>query len=94
VLSQTSKLKFTTTRGSGLRSTREASPVPSSADGTPGAGLSSTGEKKAPVWNKGMPVKKSAKDYTDEELKAMHGISLVSRTVTDSSQNRWDDVCV
>ncbi|ORY81344.1 hypothetical protein BCR37DRAFT_387641 [Protomyces lactucae-debilis] len=89
---QSSKLKFTTSRGSALRTTREASPVPSSADGFNGSGTGGVaGDKKAPVWNKGMPAKKSAKDYTDEELKAMHGISLVSRTVTDTNHNRWDD---
>lgn len=52
-------------------------------------------EKKAPVWNKGPAPVKSAKDYTDEELKAMHGISLVARNSNSAGaqkEGRWDDV--
>ncbi|CCG82033.1 protein of unknown function [Taphrina deformans PYCC 5710] len=41
-----------------------------------------------------MAPAKSAKDYTDDELKAMHGISLVSRNSNSAGlpkEGRWDD---
>ncbi|BFZ56571.1 hypothetical protein PYCC9005_003618 [Savitreella phatthalungensis] len=60
---------------------------------TPGPAGARDAEKK-PVWNTaGVPGGKSAKNYTDEELKAKHGISLVSRKSDrdTSKENRWDD---
>ena len=105
---QSSKLKLTTSRqSSSLRLNREQQNAsPSATTTTPEA--ASTGptaptnhapkdpvpDKKLPVWNKGVPVLKPTKSYTDEELKAMHGISLVSRNSMpgEKKENRWDDV--
>lgn len=94
--SSASKLKLTTSRqSSSLRLTRDSNASPGLSD----AGAASTRdvpvEKKAPVWNKGPAPVKSAKDYTDEELKAMHGISLVARNSNSAGaqkEGRWDDV--
>lgn len=94
---QTSKLKLTTTRQtSSLRLNRDQTSSPGLNDTNQGNGRDGAAEKKAPVWNKGLPASKSAKNYTDEELKAMHGISLVSRKSNSGAatkEGRWDDVC-
>lgn len=92
-----SKLKLTTSRhSSALKLTRENSSSQGANDSSHTSTKDVTFDKKAPVWNKGMPARKSAKDYTDEELKAMHGISLVARNSTSTGapkEGRWDDVC-
>lgn len=104
---QSSKLKLTTTRqSSALRLNREQNASPSATTNTPEPGTAGSSnstnvavkdvapEKKLPVWSKAVPVLKPTKSYTDEELKAMHGISLVSRNSApgEKRENRWDDV--
>lgn len=93
---QPSKLKLTTSRQStSLRLNRDQASSPGSNDQNQAPSSLSTAEKKAPVWNKGVAPAKSSKEYTDEELKAMHGISLVSRksnASTGPKEGRWDDV--
>lgn len=95
---QNSKLKLTTLRqSSSLRITRDQASSPSVNDQSPGIPSTSFAERKAPVWNKGVVPPKNSKEYTDEELKAMHGISLVSRksnTASGTKEGRWDDVIV
>lgn len=97
VNAQPSKLKLTTSRqSSALRLNREQNSSPGINDQSQTVAKDAAIERKAPVWNKGMAPVKSAKDYTDEELKAMHGISLVSRKSENanvSKEGRWDDVC-
>lgn len=48
-----------------------------------------------PVWGKRETKVKATHTYTDEELQAMHGISMASRipAAHTEGQNRWDDVC-
>lgn len=93
---QPSKLKLTTSRQSAsLRLNRDQTASPALNEQTPGPATYASMEKKAPVWNKGIVPTKSSKEYTDDELKAMHGISLVSRksnTTTGQKEGRWDDV--
>lgn len=92
-----SKLKLTTSRqSSSLRTTRENNSTPNPNETGQSTPKDVSADRKAPVWNKGMAPAKSAKDYTDDELKAMHGISLVSRNSNSAGlpkEGRWDDVC-
>ncbi len=87
------KLKLTTMRAGGmseLRMSRENSSSPQLAEGNSNSTSGAT-----PVWGRNMAPQKAVKDYTDEELKAMHGIHLASRISADDPTNkdgRWDDV--
>lgn len=89
---QSSKLKLTTSRPVRLGRDQNASPGLNEAGQAPSKDI--TSDKKMPVWNKGMPSVKPSKSYTDEELKAMHGISLVARSSNpgEKKEGRWDDV--
>lgn len=92
---QSSKLKLTTSRqSSAFRLNRDQASSPSVSDQVQSTSKDVIVDKKAPVWNKGAAAAKPSKSYTDEELKAMHGISLVSRNSNpgERKEGRWDDV--